>query len=607
MNFKTFVLTSFIFLVSDNCFAQQISFIPAPVQSFTAEMYGGIAVADVNSDNRPDVVISGSTTSSSSSPFTKLYLNGGNAVFAAANGVNLVQLNYSACAFAQLNTDTFADLIIIGEGSANDIRAIWYSGDGAGQFNFGGTFQGGAMHGSISVADVDNDLDMDVLLTGLDNSYNYNTKLYLNDGAGNFTASSNSFQGMAFGASDFADVDGDNDPDLFITGTNAISQFSQLYRDSAGIYTLDTSNVFPGLSSSACKFADIDGDLDNDLLITGTDGLNAVTNLYKNNGTGHFTLVSSTNLPNLYLGTINFADVDNDNDQDLLLTGDDLNSGITQLFANDGNGNFTPVTNLPFAAVSNSAAAFADVNADGLKDLVISGLGNSLVTALYLNTTCINTASSISPVVCQSYTSPSGNYTYTASNTYLDTIPNSKGCDSVITIHLTINPLPSVSFTLPANDDTVCLLDNSFALSGATPAGGSYSGSGVSAGQFDPPTAGIGLHTVYYTYTDSNTCTTTDSASINVELCTGITASASAAPQLSLFPNPASSFVTITMDETLLGGTAAIYDITGKKMTTVQLKTVNSKLETENYSNGIYLVTIENEKGRTTKKLIIQK
>lgn len=51
---------------------------------------------------------------------------------------------------------------------------------------------------------------------------------------------------------------------------------------------------------------------------------------------------------------------------------------------------------------------------------------------------CSESTSSISPVVCDSYTSPGGDV-YTASGTYMDTIPNAEGCDSVITINLQVN------------------------------------------------------------------------------------------------------------------------------------------------------------------------
>ncbi|MEW6469731.1 MAG: SBBP repeat-containing protein [Bacteroidota bacterium] len=54
---------------------------------------------------------------------------------------------------------------------------------------------------------------------------------------------------------------------------------------------------------------------------------------------------------------------------------------------------------------------------------------------------------SMTDTACNSYTSPSGNYTWSASGTYMDTIPNNSGCDSVITINLTIDPDTSVSAT----------------------------------------------------------------------------------------------------------------------------------------------------------------
>lgn len=49
-----------------------------------------------------------------------------------------------------------------------------------------------------------------------------------------------------------------------------------------------------------------------------------------------------------------------------------------------------------------------------------------------------NTTSTISPVACGTYTVPSGHESYTTSGTYHDTISNAAGCDSLITINLTI-------------------------------------------------------------------------------------------------------------------------------------------------------------------------
>ncbi len=70
--------------------------------------------------------------------------------------------------------------------------------------------------------------------------------------------------------------------------------------------------------------------------------------------------------------------------------------------------------------------------------------------------------STISRTSCGSYTVPSGDETYTVSGTYLDTVPSSKGCDSVITINLTAGQDKQVTtsikscntYTVPSGDET---------------------------------------------------------------------------------------------------------------------------------------------------------
>ena len=69
------------------------------------------------------------------------------------------------------------------------------------------------------------------------------------------------------------------------------------------------------------------------------------------------------------------------------------------------------------------------------------------------------------------------------------------------------NANPSV--TCPS-DLTVCTGSASFALTGGSPSGGTYSGTGVSSGNFDPVAAGPGTHPITYTYTSggcSSFCT----------------------------------------------------------------------------------------------------
>ena len=72
------------------------------------------------------------------------------------------------------------------------------------------------------------------------------------------------------------------------------------------------------------------------------------------------------------------------------------------------------------------------------------------------------------------------------------TYTNGAGCTASTSQPITVNALPTVTL---ANFAPVCLNTAVFALSGGSPTGGSYSGPGVSGGNFNPATAGVGTHT----------------------------------------------------------------------------------------------------------------
>jgi hypothetical protein len=72
--------------------------------------------------------------------------------------------------------------------------------------------------------------------------------------------------------------------------------------------------------------------------------------------------------------------------------------------------------------------------------LLTTNVGSDAFVAKY-GACCISSTASVSASACQSYTSPSGNSTWTTSGTYTDTINNGNGCDSIITIQLTIKQI----------------------------------------------------------------------------------------------------------------------------------------------------------------------
>jgi len=88
------------------------------------------------------------------------------------------------------------------------------------------------------------------------------------------------------------------------------------------------------------------------------------------------------------------------------------------------------------------------------------------------------------------------------------------GCTGTITQPFNVNIAPTVTQD-PIAD--VCQNGSPITLTGGLPAGGTYSGTGVSGGMFDPS---VGTQTITYSYTDANSCTNTASTSITVTAAT---------------------------------------------------------------------------------------
>jgi gliding motility-associated-like protein len=115
--------------------------------------------------------------------------------------------------------------------------------------------------------------------------------------------------------------------------------------------------------------------------------------------------------------------------------------------------------------------------------------------------------STISPVVCSSYTSPSG-IVYNQTGTYIETLQNLNGCDSIITINL------SVVGTLNVNagpDITICS-GESITLNGAGASTYSWS-NGVSNNIPFSPTVTTNYEVIG---TDGNGCIGKDSILVSV-------------------------------------------------------------------------------------------
>lgn len=151
--------------------------------------------------------------------------------------------------------------------------------------------------------------------------------------------------------------------------------------------------------------------------------------------------------------------------------------------------------------------------------------------------------------------------------------------------------------------DDVCVGWPAFELTGGSPAGGEYSGPGVSNGWFDPAVAGLGTHIITYTYTASNGCDNSDEQTLLVDPCTGI--DEFEAGKISIYPNPSNGKFDLKLNH---HGSISIkvVNIIGVTIYSERI-TASGELikpiDLRGFEEGIYFVTIQTEEKIYVKKL----
>lgn len=185
--------------------------------------------------------------------------------------------------------------------------------------------------------------------------------------------------------------------------------------------------------------------------------------------------------------------------------------------------------------------------------------------------------------------------------TYTVAVTDANGCVGTDAIAVTFHQIPVVTFN--AALPVVCLADQQSALTTGSPAGGTYSGTGVSAGSFDPQVAGIGTHAITYTFTDSAGCTSSATDSVTVDAC--LSTGGVSAFAVKLFPNPSDGNFQLYVSERC---TAVLVNSLGQ---TVETKTVvpgNNTLGNANLAEGMYTLVLTDEQGQKQEmRVVIQR
>jgi FG-GAP-like repeat/Abnormal spindle-like microcephaly-assoc'd, ASPM-SPD-2-Hydin len=383
----------------------------------------GIAIADFNSDGKPDIAADGeillgngngtfkgpptvplpnsaeiavvgkfvnngapgvaAISSGNGSSRNTLYIltNDGTGALSLAHTYTLPQSSY-AIATADVNGDGNLDLIVIGANSSGDWSYSVLLGNGDGSFQAAVLHQQSGQTSfapTIAIADFNHDGKLDFAVP-VGNS----VAVLLGNGNGTFGSPTLFFDGGAASIVS-ADFNGDGKPDIAAAGPSGLAILlgngDGTFQPAAFPYT--TTGLF---------FSLLTGDLNGDGKADLVSDTNVSPLVFLGNGNGTFTLPTSFGTGCCFVGAAALADVNGDGKPDVVAhdaIGSDVSNGI---FLGNGDGTFDPSQILiPYSYPAHSggpSVQAVDVNGDGKPDLIIES-PNSTVFVLINSTVAV--------------------------------------------------------------------------------------------------------------------------------------------------------------------------------------------------------------------------
>lgn len=213
--------------------------------------------------------------------------------------------------------------------------------------------------------------------------------LFHNDGNGSFTKITAgeiiTDRAVSYSAT-WGDYDNDGDLDLFVANRGG-GNF--LYRNDGASFTRmkDGPIATDNFGSISASWGDYDNDGDLDLFVANVAANNL---LYQNNGNGTFTRITSgpivtDRVVDSVVGL--WGDYDNDGDLDLYVANGWFALYANFLYRNDGKGNFTKMTTgrIVTDVEGSTGGSWGDYDNDGFLDLYVCNSVNDAANSLYHN------------------------------------------------------------------------------------------------------------------------------------------------------------------------------------------------------------------------------
>jgi hypothetical protein len=291
---------------------------------------------------------------------------------------------------ADLNNDGREDLIARNANGGFDVALS--TGDGTYGSPVSYTIPGGADVLFFGIGDFNSDGKADLVVIGTDNAIH----LFLNTGTGHFSQKAAFAVANVISLNDITVGDFNHDGIMDIAFANAL-KLTVWFGNGKGGFTVGPTTAIQ--NTSYLLMGDFDGDGHADIAIGDTVNYDTVEVLY-GNGTGNFpahSLIETSGTGHFFFSA---ADVDSDGKMDII--GSQFYPSVhnVSVFYGDGSRTWTKHTTIPLLHCSASSATAADLNGDGINDLIVTEAdcnNNSQQGNVYMGVRTRNKDSSYNP------------------------------------------------------------------------------------------------------------------------------------------------------------------------------------------------------------------
>jgi len=364
-------------------------------------------VADFNSDGLPDILIPSGLPAEWESLVLLTGLGDGGFVaphdYFFAGGASATAADAWGVATADLNGDGLPDFVVGNIASDPNVGVTVFLSNAS---NPNTSLQLGVNYGSggnlefVALADIDGDGNPDIIGSNTIPGSAGELQIFLGHGDGTFATVPIKVpvvSGSGVGQLLVRDFDGDGKPDVAVVDTCTLASAQSLLcnlwvllnRSTAGTPTFTTPASYP-INSLGWEIAAADlGNGHLDLVVTQTES--TTVSILLGDGTGHFLSQPDLDLGSFYPVGLTLAQLNPAGHIDLVVSVDDTNAGMGIAVAS-GNGDGTFQAPVLYPATSNTSGAntpfpadvrVADLNGDGVLDIVYANAGDGMVGVLY--------------------------------------------------------------------------------------------------------------------------------------------------------------------------------------------------------------------------------